>query len=194
MKDSAFTNCCKPPSFFAGLFSSAIPTQTLPPQPGHEPPPRYTEVSRCSTESHDIRLRAHSTTQASRHLPQFDSDFEQNLFQQRLEKLEQIRAVVLRTDPSLKPAEAIYPNRFPAADEPLQLSHIPHLLARYDTPSAPVTAEDLEAEHPQVAAAGRLMSLRVQGKAGFAHLQQGGKRLQIYVRKDDVGEDVFALY
>jgi lysyl-tRNA synthetase class II len=29
----------------------------------------------------------------------------------------------------------------------------------------------------------------VQGKAGFAQLQQGGQRLQIYVRKDDVGEE-----
>ncbi len=125
-------------------------------------------------------------------MPQFESDFEQNLFGQRQEKLEEIRAIGVRL--GLTPAEAIYPNRFPAADEPLQLSHIPHLLARYDTPAAPVTAEELEAEHPQVAAAGRLMSLRVQGKAGFAHLQQGGKRLQIYVRKDDVGEDVFALY
>ncbi len=38
------------------------------------------------------------------------------------------------------------------------------------------------------------MSLRLQGKAGFAHLQGEGKRLQIYIRKDDVGEDVFALY
>ena len=38
------------------------------------------------------------------------------------------------------------------------------------------------------------MSIRLQGKAGFAHLQQGGQRLQIYVRKDDVGEDIFALY
>ncbi len=125
-------------------------------------------------------------------MPQFESDFEQNLFGQRLEKLEQIRALGVRL--GLTPAEAIYPNRFPEANEGLQLSHIPHLIARYDTPSAPVTAEELEAEHPQVAAAGRLMSLRVQGKAGFAHLQQGGKRLQIYVRKDDVGEDVFALY
>ena len=38
------------------------------------------------------------------------------------------------------------------------------------------------------------MAIRVQGKAGFAQLQQGGQRLQIYVRKDDVGENVFALY
>ena len=38
------------------------------------------------------------------------------------------------------------------------------------------------------------MAIRVQGKAGFAQLQQGGQRLQIYVRKDDVGENAFALY
>ena len=38
------------------------------------------------------------------------------------------------------------------------------------------------------------MAIRLQGKAGFAQLQQGGQRIQIYVRKDDVGEDAFALY
>ena len=38
------------------------------------------------------------------------------------------------------------------------------------------------------------MAIRVQGKAGFAQLQQGGQRFQIYVRKDDVGENLFALY
>ncbi len=38
------------------------------------------------------------------------------------------------------------------------------------------------------------MAIRIQGKAGFAQLQQAGERLQIYVRKDDVGENAFALY
>jgi lysyl-tRNA synthetase class 2 len=38
------------------------------------------------------------------------------------------------------------------------------------------------------------MAIRVQGKAGFAQLQQNGARMQLYVRKDDVGEDAFALY
>ena len=33
------------------------------------------------------------------------------------------------------------------------------------------------------------MAIRVQGKAGFAQLQQDGERIQIYVRKDDVGEE-----
>ena len=38
------------------------------------------------------------------------------------------------------------------------------------------------------------MAIRVMGKAGFATLQQGGERLQIYVRMDAVGEQGWALY
>ena len=38
------------------------------------------------------------------------------------------------------------------------------------------------------------MTLRHMGKAGFAHLQQNGERLQIYVKKDAVGERDFALF
>ena len=125
-------------------------------------------------------------------MPQFESEFEQSLYAQRQEKLEQIRAIGQRL--GLSAAESVYPNRFPAGDERLPLAHIPALLAQYDSEASPVTAEQLEAEKPEAAVAGRLMSIRLQGKAGFAHLQQGGKRLQIYVRKDDVGEDAFALY
>ncbi|HEV2576151.1 MAG TPA: lysine--tRNA ligase [Acidobacteriaceae bacterium] len=125
-------------------------------------------------------------------MSQFESEFERNLYAQRQEKLREISAIGQRL--GLTTAESIYPNRFPAADEPIPFAHIPDLLARYDSESAPVSAETLEAEHPEFAVAGRIMSIRLQGKAGFAHLQQGGKRLQIYVRKDDVGEDIFALY
>jgi lysyl-tRNA synthetase class 2 len=38
------------------------------------------------------------------------------------------------------------------------------------------------------------MAIRLMGKAGFAHLQQGGQKLQIYVKKDAVGEKGFELY
>jgi lysyl-tRNA synthetase class 2 len=38
------------------------------------------------------------------------------------------------------------------------------------------------------------MAIRLMGKAGFAHLQQGGKKLQIYVKKDAVGDKGFELY
>ena len=38
------------------------------------------------------------------------------------------------------------------------------------------------------------MAIRLMGKAGFAHLQQDGQRLQIYVKKDAVGDRGFELY
>ena len=38
------------------------------------------------------------------------------------------------------------------------------------------------------------MAIRLMGKAGFAHLQQGGQKLQIYVKKDAVGDKGFELY
>ena len=121
-------------------------------------------------------------------MPQFESEFEQNLYAQRLEKLDGIKAIGQRL--KLTAAESIYPNRFPSAAERLELTQIPELLERYHS----VSAEQLEAEKPEVAVAGRLRSIRLQGKAGFAHLQGGGQRLQIYLRRDDVGDDVFALY
>ena len=49
-------------------------------------------------------------------------------------------------------------------------------------------------DKPQVTLAGRLMSVRVMGKAAFAHLQDGSGRLQIYVRKEDVGEAAYELF
>ncbi|HEY5381500.1 MAG TPA: lysine--tRNA ligase [Acidobacteriaceae bacterium] len=131
-------------------------------------------------------------------MSQFESDFsersnfEAKLYAQRRQKLREIAAIGQRL--GLTEAESLYPNRFPSADEPLTLTQIPQLLDQYDSASSPVSTEQLEASKPEVAVAGRLMSHRLQGKAGFAHLQQGGKRLQIYIRKDEVGEDVFALY
>ncbi len=55
------------------------------------------------------------------------------------------------------------------------------------------TAEELEPRVP-VRIAGRVMTIRHMGKAGFAHLQQEGERLQIYVKKDAVGERDFQLF
>ena len=53
---------------------------------------------------------------------------------------------------------------------------------------------ELEANKQEVRVAGRLVSVRLMGRAGFAHLQGSGKRIQIYVRKDVVGERGFALF
>jgi lysyl-tRNA synthetase class 2 len=66
---------------------------------------------------------------------------------------------------------------------------VPDILAAYGAK----TAEELTAE-VRVRIAGRLMTLRHMGKAGFAHLQQNGERLQIYVKKDAVGERDYQLF
>ncbi|MGA3011790.1 MAG: lysine--tRNA ligase [Terracidiphilus sp.] len=104
----------------------------------------------------------------------FDSEFERSLFELRKSKLEEIE----------KLGQAAYPNQFPASHT------VPQVRAKWDDSQA----EALEANRVTVAAAGRIMAIRAQGKAGFATLQQDGQRLQIYVRLDAVGEQGFALY
>ena len=42
--------------------------------------------------------------------------------------------------------------------------------------------------------AGRMMLKRVMGKASFATLQDASGRIQVYVTRDDVGEDLYALF
>ena len=67
---------------------------------------------------------------------------------------------------------------------------LPQILAEYS--SRP--AEQLDAQKVPVRIAGRMMTIRPHGKAGFAHLAGGGARLQVYVRLDAVGERDFELY
>jgi len=46
----------------------------------------------------------------------------------------------------------------------------------------------------EVSLAGRLMSRRIMGKASFSHIQDDNGLIQLYVRRDDVGEDVYASF
>ncbi|HTY42179.1 MAG TPA: lysine--tRNA ligase [Thermoanaerobaculia bacterium] len=57
-----------------------------------------------------------------------------------------------------------------------------------------VDGEGLEREKPAVATAGRVLALRTAGKAGFLDLSDGRERVQVYVRRDAVGDAAFALY
>jgi len=109
----------------------------------------------------------------------FDSEFERNLFELRRAKLAEIE----------KLGQAAYPNRFPASHS-TPLSTVGEIRARWGE----ATAEALDADRTTLAVAGRIMAIRVMGKAGFATLQQCGQRLQIYVRLDAVGEQGWALY
>jgi lysyl-tRNA synthetase class 2 len=100
--------------------------------------------------------------------------FEESTYQLRRQKLREIEAL----------GQQAYPYSFAATHT------VPQILADYSDK----TAEQLESPRVNVKVAGRIISLRLQGKAGFAHLQQGGQRLQIYVKLDFVGEKGFALY
>src|SRR5687768_660965 len=44
---------------------------------------------------------------------------------------------------------------------------------------------------PGATTAGRIIAIRLMGKAAFAHLQDASGRLQIYVRRDDIGDEAF---
>jgi lysyl-tRNA synthetase class 2 len=99
---------------------------------------------------------------------------DEEIYKLRLEKLKQIEAL----------GQQAYPTKY-------DFTHtVPQILAEYSSK----TSEQLEAAKTKVRVAGRIMAIRLMGKAGFAHLQQDGQRLQIYVKKDAVGEKGFELY
>ena len=105
----------------------------------------------------------------------FNLQFEpRDQFEQRQKKLEQIQALGFEA----------FPREF----------HWSHTAADLVREYAPAQTPELEAEKKVVRLAGRIVSYRLMGKAGFAHLQGGGKRIQIYVKKDVVGERGFQLF
>ncbi|MGA9225589.1 MAG: lysine--tRNA ligase [Mesobacillus sp.] len=54
--------------------------------------------------------------------------------------------------------------------------------------------EEIEAKNVSVKIAGRIMTKRGKGKAGFAHLQDLTGQIQIYVRQDAVGEEQYEIF
>jgi lysyl-tRNA synthetase, class II len=98
----------------------------------------------------------------------------QDLIQQRQKKLRAIGDLGIE----------LYPRK-------IDFTHtLPQIIAEF----SPRTGEELAADKISVRVAGRVMSLRPHGKAGFAHLAGSGVRLQIYVRLDAVGERDWDLY
>ena len=98
---------------------------------------------------------------------------EDDLYQQRIDRIAEIEGLGFRP----------YGQRF-------DFTHaIPQILLEFGAK----TAEQLE-PRVEIRVAGRIATIRRMGKAGFAHLLQNGERLQVYVRKDAVGERDFALY
>ena len=71
-----------------------------------------------------------------------------------------------------------------------RLHYAEDILKRFDG----LTKEELEADPHEVQIAGRIMTKRQQGKAGFAPIQDMTGRIQIYVRLDTVGEKAYELF
>ena len=98
------------------------------------------------------------------------------------EKIYEIRRAKLKQIEAL--GQPSYPTKY-------EFTHtVPQSLAQYSDQ----TAEQMENPRVPVRVAGRIMAIRLMGKAGFAHLQQDGQRLQIYVKKDAVGDRGFEVY
>lgn len=98
---------------------------------------------------------------------------EDELLRQRHERLSQLRQL-----------------GFTPYGHPFEFTHtIPQILAEYGSQSA----EDLSSP-VRVRVAGRILTVRRMGKAGFLHLLQNGEKLQIYVKKDALPEASYKLY
>ena len=100
--------------------------------------------------------------------------FDESIYELRRQKLQQIEAL----------GQSAYRSKYEFTYT------IPQVLEHYSQK----TAEELEGARINLRVAGRLMAIRLMGKAGFCHLQQEGKRLQIYVKKDAVGDLGFELF
>ena len=70
----------------------------------------------------------------------------------------------------------------------------PYTITRFDRTHTSVEIlnrfEELEGKTVRIA--GRMMSRRIMGKASFVHMMDGEGQIQAYVRREDVGEDVYA--
>ena len=108
---------------------------------------------------------------------------ENQLITERRDKLSALRAA------QAQGAGVAFPNDFKPQ----------HHAADLHSEHGETSAEALEAQPVQVSVAGRMMLKRVMGKASFATVQDGsfgstGGRIQLYVTRDAIGEDLYAAF
>ena len=72
----------------------------------------------------------------------------------------------------------------------------PFLITKFDfdNDSANIKANFHELEGKTVKIAGRIIARRIMGKASFVGLSDSTGKIQLYVKRDDVGEDVYAAF
>jgi len=104
---------------------------------------------------------------------------EQNeLIKRRLEELDKIRELGINP----------YPHRFDVS------SDSETLISNFKDPESDEEKESRKSE--TVSVAGRIMAIRKMGKATFCHIKDETGRIQIYIKKDEIGDvsyDVFRL-
>ena len=72
----------------------------------------------------------------------------------------------------------------------------PFAITKFDVTAknADIRARFDQLENTGVTIAGRMMSRRIMGKASFMDVRDGSDRMQVYVRRDDVGEEDYAAF
>jgi len=101
-----------------------------------------------------------------------------NLEQQRLEKLERLRAQ------GIEP----YPTRAQRTHTSAQA------ISEFEAAEKAQEGQDASVKPVTATLAGRLRSLRPMGKITFGHLEDGEGRIQIFLRQNDVGAEPFDLF
>jgi lysyl-tRNA synthetase, class II len=91
---------------------------------------------------------------------------------QRIKKLEELR------DKGID----VYPNYFDKKDDSIDI------LEKYGD------LKEGDETKTNVSIAGRIMTFRPMGKAGFAHLQDEKGKIQVYVRADEIGKDAYEVF
>ncbi|MEL1196465.1 OB-fold nucleic acid binding domain-containing protein, partial [Staphylococcus epidermidis] len=69
-----------------------------------------------------------------------------------------------------------------------------HMAAELHSEFEAIEKDDLDAKNLEVTIAGRMMSKRGKGKVGFADIRDRSGKIQIYVRKDEVGEEMYHIF
>lgn len=90
--------------------------------------------------------------------------------------------------------DALRAVRVAKLDEMVAAGNNPFAQTTYDVTehAADIVANPEEGRH--VSIAGRLMSRRIMGKASFGHVLDRSGRIQIYVKRDNIGEEEYAFF
>ena len=66
-----------------------------------------------------------------------------------------------------------------------------HSVTELVGPYAPLSKEEIEAHPIRVTVPGRMMSVRLMGKATFFHISDGRSKIQVYIRADKIGAEAY---